>query len=224
MKILVVEDEMNLALALKEILEEQKYKVTLAFDGADGLEYGLYGDYDLLVLDGMLPKLDGFDLIKKLRAARIQTPAIMLTARDDIRDKIKGLDSGADDYMTKPFLPEELLARIRALTRRQGEIVQDELQFGDLVLNLSNSVLRCKEKEINVSFKELEILKLLFSNQKTVLSKDVLLSKVWGDENDADYNNVEAYISFLRKKLDFLSSGVSIKVLRKLGYRLEFED
>lgn len=221
MKILVVEDEIRLSEALSQIMKEQKYQVDVANDGNDGLDYAMYGDYDVIVLDVMLPGRDGFQIVKALRAAKVRTPVIMLTARDDVRDKIAGLDFGADDYMTKPFVPEELLARIRALSRRQGEVVVEELSFGDLVLNISTNDLVCGAKSIHLAFKEFEILKILISNQKAIVSKEMLISKVWGDDSDAEDNNVEAYISFLRKKLAFVGSRVSINTIRKVGYRLE---
>ena len=224
MNILIVEDEINLAMALKEIMDKQRYQTTIAFDGEDGYLYASNGDYDLIILDGMLPKMDGFEIIKKLRALKIKTPVIMLTARDGIKDKIEGLDSGADDYMTKPFVPEELLARVRALSRRKGEVVLNELVYEDILLNLSLSELSCGEKTIGLSYTELEMLRVLMSNIGIVISKDALLTKVWGNDTEADYNNVEAYVSFLRKKLDFIGSKLSIKTLRKLGYKLELRE
>ena len=224
MNILIVEDEINLAMALKEIMDKQRYQTTIAFDGEDGYLYASNGDYDLIILDGMLPKMDGFEIIKKLRALKIKTPAIMLTARDGIKEKIEGLDSGADDYMTKPFVPEELLARVRALSRRKGEVVLNELVYEDIMLNLSLSELSCGEKTIGLSYTELEMLRVLMSNIGIVISKDALLTKVWGNDTEADYNNVEAYVSFLRKKLDFIGSKLSIKTLRKLGYKLELKE
>ena len=221
MKILVVEDELRLAEALQQIMQEQKYQVDVANDGNDGLDYALYGDYDVIVLDVMLPGKDGFEIVRALRAAKIKTPVIMLTARDDVRDKIRGLDKGADDYMTKPFVPEELLARIRALSRRQGEVLLEEISMEDLTLSLSTNDLLCGAKSIHLAFKEFEIMKILLSNQKAIVSKEMLISKVWGDDSDAEDNNVEAYISFLRKKLSFLGSSVQISTIRKVGYRLE---
>jgi len=221
MKILIVEDEKRLAQALSQIMKEAKYQADVAYDGAEGLELALYGDYDVIVLDVMLPKKDGFSVVRELRAAKNKTPVIMLTAKDEIHDKISGLDKGADDYMTKPFVPEELLARIRALSRRQGEVIVEELAFEDLSLDISNSELRCRDKNIHLSFKEFEIMKILLSNQKIIVSKDILISKVWGDDSDAEDNNVEAYISFLRKKLSFIGSKVVLTTIRKLGYKLE---
>ena len=154
MKILVVEDELRLAEALSQIMQEQKYQVDVANDGNDGLDYALYGDYDVIVLDVMLPGKDGFEVVRALRAAKVQTPVIMLTARDDVRDKIRGLDKGADDYMTKPFVPEELLARIRALSRRQGEVLLEEISMEDLTLSLSTNDLLCGAKSIHLAFKD----------------------------------------------------------------------
>ena len=221
MKILIVEDELRLAEALSQIMQEQKYQVDVANDGNDGLDYALYGNYDVIVLDVMLPGKDGFEVVRALRAAKVQTPVIMLTARDDVRDKIRGLDKGADDYMTKPFVPEELLARIRALSRRQGEVLLEEITMDDITLSLSTNDLLCGAKRIHLAYKEFEIMKILLANQKAIVSKDMLISKVWGDDSDAEDNNVEAYISFLRKKLHFLGSRVQISTIRKVGYRLE---
>ncbi|PNV63515.1 DNA-binding response regulator [Clostridium sp. chh4-2] len=221
MNILIVEDEIRLAEALGQIMEEQKYQADISNDGIDGLNLALSGEYDVIVLDVMLPGKDGFQIVQELRRNKIQTPVLMLTARDDVRDKIAGLDRGADDYMTKPFVPEELLARIRALSRRQGDVVIEELAFGDLLLKFSTNDLWCGHKSIHLSFKEFEILKILMSNPKSIISKEQLISKVWGSDSDAEDNNVEAYISFLRKKFFFLGSKVSIGVVRKVGYRLE---
>lgn len=221
MKILIVEDESRLAEALGQIMREQKYQADIVENGRDGLSYALSGEYDVVVLDVMLPEMDGFEVVKRLRGAKVATPVIMLTARDDVRDKINGLDQGADDYMTKPFVPEELLARIRALSRRQGEVVLEEMAFADLVLNLSTNDLWCGSKSIHLGFKEFEILKILMANSKTIVSKDMLISKVWGADSDAEDNNVEAYISFLRKKFLYLNSRASIGTIRKVGYRLE---
>ncbi len=224
MKILIVEDELRLAEALSQIMREQKYQVDVANDGSEGLDYALFGDYDVIVLDVMLPGKDGFEVVRAMRAAKVKTPVIMLTARDDVRDKIRGLDKGADDYMTKPFVPEELLARIRALSRRQGEVVLEEIAMEDLTLSLSTNDLVCGAKSIHLAYKEFEIMKILLSNQKAIVSKEMLISKVWGDDSDAEDNNVEAYISFLRKKLSFLGSRVQISTIRKVGYRLEAAD
>lgn len=221
LRVLIVEDEVRLADALGQIMEEAKYLTDVVYDGNDGLSYALCGEYDIIVLDVMLPGKDGFAVVKELRRQKIATPVIMLTARDDVRDKITGLDKGADDYMTKPFVPEELLARIRALSRRQGEVVIEEQTFSDLTLVLSTNDLWSNGKSVHLGFKEFEILKILMSNPRIIISKEVLITKVWGTETDVEDNNVEAYISFLRKKFFFLGSHVGIGTVRKVGYRLE---
>ena len=221
MKVLIVDDEVRLADALGQIMKEQHYQADIVYNGTDGLSCGLSGEYDVIVLDVMLPGENGFQVVKKLREARIQTPVLMLTARDDIQDKVNGLDRGADDYMTKPFIPEELLARIRALSRRQGEVIVEEMRFGDLTLDLSANDLCCGAKSIHLGYKEFEVLKILMSNSGRIVTKEALISRVWGSDSDAEDNNVEAYISFLRKKLNFVGSRVEISTLRKVGYRLE---
>ncbi|MCH5199287.1 MAG: response regulator transcription factor [Oscillospiraceae bacterium] len=221
MQILVVEDEKRLADALQQILTEKKYMVDLAFDGVDGYDLAVSGIYDVIILDVMLPKMNGLQVAENLRKEKISTPILMLTAKDQISDKVKGLDAGADDYMTKPFSPEELLARVRALTRRQGEVVFDELSFDGLSLNLSTCDLSCGEKSVHLNFKEFEIMKILLGNPQNVTTKDDLIVKVWGYDSNAVDNNVEVYISFLRKKLEFINSDVEIVSLRKVGYRLE---
>lgn len=221
MRILIVEDERRLAETLGQLLQEQHYQTDMVHDGADGLDYALSGQYDLVLLDVMLPKLNGLEVAERLRAAHISTPILMLTARDDTNDKISGLDCGADDYMTKPFEAGELLARVRALTRRQGEVLPECLTVSDLCLNLSTRCLSSGEKSVRLGFKEFDVLRLLMAAPKAVIPKDDIISKVWGMESDAEDNNVEVYISFLRKKLVFLGSGVSIATLRKVGYYLE---
>jgi len=221
MKVLIVEDEVRLADALGQIMKEQHYQADIVYNGTDGLSCGLSGEYDVIVLDVMIPGENGFQVVKKLREARIQTPVLLLTARDDIQDKVNGLDRGADVYMTKLFIPEELLARIRALSRRQGEVIVEEMKFGDLTLNLSANDLCCGSKSIHLGYKEFEVLKILMSNSGRIVSKEALISRVWGSDSDAEDNNVEAYISFLRKKLHFVGSRVEISTLRKVGYRLE---
>lgn len=220
MQILVVEDEVRLADALAEILRQQRYQVDLAHTGDDGLYYAKSVDYDMIILDVMLPGMDGFSLVRALRESKIATPVLMLTAKHETMDKVHGLDAGADDYMTKPFSEEELLARVRALTRRQGDVVLEELSFGDLTLELSCHVLRCKERSMRLGFKEFEVLRVLMTQPRMIASKEELLNKVWGNDSEAEDNNVEAYISFLRKKLKFLRSAVEIETIRKVGYRL----
>jgi DNA-binding response OmpR family regulator len=220
MHILIVEDEVRLAQALGQIMTEAGYQADVVYNGEDGLKYGLCGLYDVIVLDILLPKMDGFEVVKELRENHVTSPVIMLTALDDVKDKIVGLDQGADDYMTKPFMPEELLARIRALTRRSGGMVQEELTFEDLTLSLSTNELSCGEKSIHLGFKEFEIMKIFLTNPRVLCSKNTLIRKVWGHSSNADDNNVEAYISFLRKKLAYLGSSVAIQAVRKVGYHL----
>lgn len=221
MRVLIVEDEVRLAEALGEIMKGQRYSVDIVYDGEDGLDYAMSDIYDVIVMDVMLPKMNGFDIVRKMREEKNQTPVIMLTAKDDTADKIKGLDCGADDYLTKPFIPGELLARIRAISRRQGEVVLDELKYEDLTLSLSNYSVSCNGNTINLGPKEFDILKLLMSNPNIIVPKEDLLIKVWGIESDAEDNNVEVYISFLRKKLSHISSKVAISTVRKIGYRME---
>ena len=221
MNVLVVEDETNLADALAHIMRDQRWSVDVVYDGKDGLAYGKSGLYDVIVLDVMLPEIDGFEVARRLRAEGNSTPILMLTARSSIKDKVGGLDCGADDYMTKPFNPEELLARLRALSRRTGEVVLNTLSFGDLSLDLSEMNLTCGENSVHLSLRECEVMKLLMSNPQTTLSKSALLARVWGTQGEAGANNVEAYISFLRKKISFLGSEVTIRTIRMLGYRLD---
>lgn len=222
MRILIVEDEKRLAEAISEILKAEKYEVDVVNNGNDGLDYGLSDIYDCIILDVMLPGMDGFTILKELRKEKISTPILMLTAKDEISNKVEGLDYGADDYMTKPFDIEELLARIRSVTRRQGQVYVNEVEFEDLKLDLTNYNLATKEKSINLTAKEFEIAKLLMTNPNMVITKDELISKVWGYDSDAEDNNVEVYISFLRKKFKFIKSKVNIVTLRKLGYKLEY--
>jgi len=220
MRILIVDDEMRLAEALGQIMTQNKYIADIVHDGESGYDYAMSGIYDVIILDVMLPKMNGFDIVRKMRENKEKTPVILLTAKDEITDKVKGLDCGADDYLTKPFSPEELLARVRALSRRQGEIVSNELKFGDLILNQSANTLFSKAKSIRLGLKEFEILRLLMSNPSSIVTKEDLLLKVWGADSNAEDNNVEVYISFLRKKFSFLDSNVTIETIRKIGYHL----
>lgn len=223
MNVLVVDDERRLADSICEILRSQKYTCDAVYDGSEAIEYAVSGIYDVILLDIMLPIKNGFEVLKELRSKKINTPILLLTARDEISDKVKGLDFGADDYLTKPFSREELLARIRALSRRMGELILDTLTYHDLVLDLNSYTLCCKDKSIRVGHKEFEILKMLLSNPTQVFSKDDLISKVWGYLSDAEDNNVEVYISFIRKKLQFLKSEVRISTVRKIGYHLDIQ-
>ena len=222
MHILIVEDEKRLAEALSHILHEQKYMVDVVHDGEEGLSYGESGIYDCIILDVMLPSMNGFDVCFELRKRRITTPVLMLTAKDSISDKVKGLDAGADDYMTKPFSPDELLARLRVLTRRRGEVILDEIKFCDITLHLDQSKLSCSKsnKSIHLNFKECEMLKMFLSKPEVIISKQDIIAKIWGYDSEAVDNNVEAYVSFIRKKLTFVESSVEIVSAKKLGYKI----
>ena len=203
----------------ERILEENGYGADVVHDGATGLAWAESGMYDVIILDVMLPKMDGFAVVADLRRENVSTPVLLLTARDAVPDKITGLDSGADDYMTKPFSPAELLAHLRALTRRQGEVLFEKLAAGDLELNLESHDLSRGGKSIHLSYKEYCLAKVLMTNAGQVVSKDLIIAKVWGIESSAEDNNVEAYVSFLRKKMKFLGSTARIETLRKAGYR-----
>lgn len=222
MRVLIVEDEVHLAEALTQILKKQHYSVDAVYDGLTGLDNALSGIYDLLLLDIMLPEMDGITLLKTIRAEGIATPVIMLTAKGEISDTIAGLDCGADDYVAKPFSTGELLARIRAVLRRKGEVVpEDSLKFADIELNTSMLKLSCKGKELKLILKESELLELLMLRKQAVTSKEQMIEKLWGFDSDAEHNNVEVYISFLRKKLAFLGASARITTIRGVGYVLE---
>ncbi len=219
MQILVVEDDERLAAALEKILHDNGYDVDVVYDGQSGHDYASVGAYDVIIMDVMLPKMDGFEATRALRREGISTPILLLTARDATNDKITGYDSGADDYMTKPFSPAELMAHLRALTRRQGEVIFENLSAGDLSLDLESSQLTCGKKSIQLSEKEFSVLRILMGGPGTVFSKETLVDKAWGISSSAGDNNVEAYISFLRKKLKHLGSKCAIETIRKAGYR-----
>ena len=221
MRILIVEDEVRLASSLQDLLELGGYSADISHDGESGLDNALTGIYDVVLLDVMLPKLDGFTVLRRMRAAGNATPVLMLTARSEVADKVEGLDCGADYYLTKPFEPQELLACIRALTRRQPELRgADLLEYGDLKLDKSAFSLSCGERSVRLSRKEYDMMELLMRNRDLILTKETLLLKIWGYESDAEDNNVEVFISFLRKKLEHLHSGVKIKTIRMVGYCL----
>lgn len=222
MRILIVEDEVRLAEALVQIFIKEKYSADACYDGVSGLDNALTGIYDVIVLDIMLPKMNGLEVLRTLRANKIKTPVILLTAKDEVSDKVTGLDIGADDYLTKPFYTEELLARIRSLGRRNSDVICDNiLSFDDISLNISTYELMCGEKSVKLGLKEFNIMELLIKNGSRILSKETLIEKIWGYESDAEYNNVEVYISFLRKKLSHIKSKVIIKTVRGVGYCLE---
>ena len=221
MIILVVEDERNLADAIVRIMTDEGINAEAVYDGLEGLKAARTKLYDAIVLDVMLPGMDGVELVRTLRREGNSTPVLMLTAKTATSDMVEGLDAGADDYMTKPFESEALLARLRAVTRRQGDVVIDVAKFGDLTLDLGSHDLSCDGHRVHLSGKEFQVMQMLMNSNTRVTSKQDLLARVWGTTTDASENSVEAYISFLRKKLSHLHSHVQITTLRMLGYRLE---
>lgn len=225
MRLLIVEDETRLADTLRQLLHRQGYTADVCYDGVSGLDNALTGIYDLMVLDVMLPGLNGFQVARQLRDAGIATPVLMLTAKSDLSDRVHGLDCGADYYLTKPFEPEELLACVRTLLRRSGGQLQesDTLTWGDLSLERGTFTLSCNGRDVRLSRREYDLMELLMRNGAQVVTKEQLLIKVWGYDSQAEDNNVEVYISFLRRKLTHLHSQVKIKTLRMLGYCLTQE-
>ena len=223
MKILIIEDEKLLADSLKALLEKKGFDVECVYDGESGAEYAETGVYDLLILDVMMPKMDGFEVARSVRAKRCGTPILMLTARSGLEDRIRGLNAGADYYLTKPFDTRELLACVNALLRRQGGQV-DELSLGNTALDLSSCTLICGENSVRLSAKEFDIRRFLLQSKDAVLSKEVILAKVWGYDSNAVENHVEVYVGFLRKKLAAIGSNVRIEAVRRLGYRLEVDE
>ncbi|MCI9331870.1 MAG: response regulator transcription factor [Oscillibacter sp.] len=222
MRVLVIEDETRLAATLQDLMELNGYTADVCHDGEAGLDNALTGIYDVVLLDVMLPRLDGFTVLRRLREAGNATPVLMLTARSEVSDKVEGLDRGADYYLTKPFDPKELLACVRALTRRQPELRNpDALEFCGVKLDKSSFTLSCGGRSVRLSRKEFDICELLMLNRNLVLTKESLLLKIWGYESEAEDNNVEVYISFLRKKLTHIRAGVRIRTIRMVGYCLE---
>lgn len=222
MKILVIEDEKLLADSLKTLLEGKGFQVEVAYDGETGEEYAELGIYDLLILDVMMPGLDGYQVARRVRAKRITTSILMLTARSDVEDRIEGLKAGADYYLTKPFDVRELLACINTLLRRQGKQV-DELVFGNTALDLDTCNLICGDKSVRLSAREFDVMRFLLQSQDRVLPKEMILARVWGYDSNAVENHVEVYIGFLRKKLKAIGSNVRIEAIRRLGYHLEVD-
>ena len=220
MKILIVEDEKLLADSIGALLIQKGFSVDVVYDGEAGAQYAELGVYDLLVLDVMLPKLDGFSVARRLRSQRLGTPILMLTAKSELEDRVLGLDSGADYYLTKPFDTRELLACVNALLRRQGAQV-DELALGNTVLDLACATLRCRDSQVRLSAKEFDIMRYLLQAGGRNLSKEAILARVWGYDSEAVENHVEVYVGFLRKKLASIGSNVRIETVRRLGYHLE---
>lgn len=222
MRILLVEDEKKLAKALEFSLTKEGYVVDTAFDGITGLDLALSDIYDVVILDRMLPGMDGIDILHNMRYKKIITPVLILTAKDTIEDRVLGLDTGADDYLVKPFATKELLARIRALGRRRQEIFVDEhIEIGKLIFNPANCKITCSETVISLTFKETQIFEILACNKNRIISRDRLQEKVWGYESNIESNNLEAYLSYLRKKLSKIDSGIIIETVRGVGYLLK---
>ena len=221
MRVLIVEDEVSLANAMKKILEQNGYFADAVHDGKTAVEYAECMEYNLVILDVMLPELDGFGVVKRLRRDRVGTPILMLTARSEVADKVAGLNYGADDYMTKPFDTQELVARGGALTRRTGGVVVDEIVFEDLRLDLNSAVLYCGDRSVQLSKKEFGVLRTLLTDPRVTVTTESLINEVWGMESEATDNNVEVYVSFIRKKLKYLGSRVGIRKLQRIGYRPE---
>jgi len=221
MRILLVEDERRMAEATEQVLKQKNIAVDLAFDGEFGFECALSGVYDVIVLDIMLPKMNGVDVVKALRSKRINTPVLLLTAKSEVEDRVYGLNSGADDYLPKPFSMNELVARIYALGRRSAEYQKEDYMLcGDVTLNLTTLELKCRERIYKLTLKECQLIELLMRLKGQIVSKNSIIEKIWGFDSDVEDNHVEVYISFLRKKLTALGSKVSIKTERGLGYRL----
>lgn len=222
MKLLLVEDERRMAQALCEILRQENYEVDCCYDGLSGLEAAESGMYDAMILDVMLPKMNGFDVAQQLRRDGVHTPILMLTAKAELDDKVTGLDSGADDYLTKPFMTKELLARLRALLRRSIDTPDGTLTYGDITLDSKTYMLCCRTtgQSVRLSEKEWRIMECFIANQNQILTREQLAVKIWGYESDAEYNNVEVYLSFTRKKLAFVGAKTEIKAVRGVGYEL----
>lgn len=223
MKILLIEDEKILADTLKDLLTAKGFQVEAVYDGETGADYAELGVYDLLIMDVMMPGLNGFQLARQVRANRVTTPILMLTAKSDVEDRIEGLNAGADYYLTKPFDTRELLACITALLRRQGSQV-DNLVYGNTELELSTAVLRCGDRSVRLTAKEFDVLRQLLRNKDRLIPKEALLARVWGYESSAAENHVEVYMAFLRKKLKSIGSNLRIEAVRRMGYHLEVSE
>lgn len=223
MRILIIEDEKLLADSLEYLLRAKGFETEAVYDGESGEEYAELGIYDLLILDVMMPGLNGYQVARRVRAKRCSTPILMLTAKSELEDRIEGLNAGADYYLTKPFDSRELLACINALLRRQGNQV-DELCYGNTRLDLSTGLLICGEKSIRLSAREFDVMRFLLQSRDQIISKEVILSRIWGLDSNAVENHVEVYVGFLRKKLSSIGSNLRIEAIRRMGYHLEVEE
>ena len=225
MKILIIEDEYSLADAIAETLQKENYTTKIITNGEDGEDEALTNIYDLILLDVMLPKKDGFEILRNLKNEKVNTPIIMITAKSELPDKLKGLENGVDDYITKPFHMRELIARIKIVLKRSANIDNaNVLEYSDLTLDLSTGKMSSNGNEISINGKELELLEILLLNQNQIVTKEMIINKIWGYDNNAEYNYVEVYASFLRKKLKLLKSKVKIKAVRGIGYKMEEEN
>lgn len=225
MKILIIEDEYSLADAIAETLKKENFTVEIITDGQEGEDEALTNVYDLILLDVMLPHKNGFEILKELRREKLTTPVIMLTAKSEIYDKLNGLENGADDYITKPFHMRELVARVKVILKRNSNLENtDIIEFADLKLDLKKGKMSCGENEITINGKELELLETLLVNRNQIMNRETLANKIWGYDSDTEYNNVEVYVSFLRKKLKLLESNIKIKAVRGIGYKMEDKD
>ena len=221
MRLLLAEDEKELSKALCAILKHNNYSVDAVYDGQDALDYGLSENYDGIILDLMMPKKNGLDVLSELRRAGVSTPVIILTAKSEVEDRILGLDTGADDYLTKPFNMGELLARIRALTRRRAEFSPNVLSFGNITLSRENFELSCGDEAVRLGNKEFQMLEMLLTSPGRLISTEQFMERIWGYDSDAEINVVWVYISYLRKKLTSIGAKVEIKAVRGAGYALE---
>ena len=225
MKILIIEDEYSLADAISEMLIKENFSCNIITNGEDGENEALTNIYDLILSDVMLPNKNGFEILRNLRGERIETPVIMLTEKSEISDKLDGLENGADDYITKPFHMRELMARIKVILKRKTNIKNTNiLEYSDLILDLRTGKMSSNNTEICINGKELNLLEMLLLNKNHIISREILANKIWGYNSDTEYNNVEVYVSFLRKKLKLLKSKVKIKAVRGMGYKMEEED
>ena len=221
MKLLLAEDEVDMSDALVDILTFHKYIVDAVYDGEEALDYARLGNYDGIILDIMMPKKDGLQVLKELRKEGNNIPVLLLTAKSEIEDKVEGLDLGADDYLAKPFATEELLARIRAMLRRRERVIESELSCGNVLLNQQTFEIKVKEKSMILPKLEYQVMEMFMLNQNTYISADNILEKVWGYDSEAEIGTVWVYISYLRKKLLQLGADVEIQAKRNIGYRLE---
>lgn len=225
MRILIIEDEYSLADAIAETLKKENFTPYIITNGEEGENEALSNVYDLILLDVMLPSKDGFDILRELKKEKIETPIIMLTAKSEMSDKLNGLENGADDYITKPFHMRELIARIKVVLKRKTNIDDTNIiEYSDLKLNLGTGKMSSNNIEIPINGKELDLLEILLLNKNQIVNREILANKIWGYNSEAEYNNVEVYVSFLRKKLKLLKSKARIKAVRGIGYKMEEEN